>query len=92
MNERRSKMRIFRDMIYTIIKKGGKAKPTHIMYGANLSHDRLKSYLEFLMQKGFIEEINNNGRIYYIVSDKGQKFVNEFEKIEELSNAFGISI
>ena len=92
MNERRSKMKIFLDMLDAISRRGGKAKPTHILYGANLSHDRLKTYLKFLLEKGFIEEIDEKGRTYYIITDKGKKFINEFERLEELSSAFGIPI
>ncbi|MBL7206426.1 MAG: hypothetical protein ISS36_02390 [Candidatus Aenigmarchaeota archaeon] len=91
-SERRSKMRIFLDMLNSIAKKGGQAKPTHIMYGSNLSHDRLKSYLEFLLEKGFIEEILEDERMLYKITERGKKFMQEFEKIEEFSNAFGIDI
>ena len=92
MNERRTKMRIFLDMLNSILNKGGMAKPTHILYGANLSHDRLKMYLEFLLEKDFINEVNNEGKVAYQITDKGKKFVVEFAKIEELSTAFGINI
>ncbi len=92
MNERRSKMRIFLDMLDAISRRGGKAKPTHILYGANLSHDRLKTYLEFLLEKGFIDEVQEKGRTYYTITDKGKRFMAEFERIEELSNAFGIPL
>jgi predicted transcriptional regulator len=92
MEERRSKMRIYLDMLNTIIRKGGTTKPTHIMYGANLSHDRLKTYLNFLLEKGFIEEVNVSGRIYYQVTEKGKQFIIEFRKVNELSEAFGIEM
>ncbi len=85
-------MRIFLDMLDAISRRGGKAKPTHILYGANLSHDRLKAYLGFLIEKGFIEEVQERGRTYYIITGKGKKFMVEFEKMEELSDAFGIPI
>ena len=49
-------MHILLDMLNTIERKGGQAKPTHILYGANLSHKRLKEYLDFLLARGFIEE------------------------------------
>ena len=89
-NKRRSKMHILLDMLVTVEKKGGLAKPTHILYGANLSHKRLKEYLDFLMEKGFIEEADMKGRTYYRITEKGSSFIREFEKIEELSFAFGI--
>ena len=83
-------MHILLDMLTTIERKGGSAKPTHILYGANLSHKRLKEYLEFLLSRGFIEEAQVKGRLYYRVTERGSSFVREFEKIEELSSAFGI--
>ena len=92
MIERRSKTRIYVDMLMAIIRKGGTTKPTHIMYGANLSHDRLKNYLHFLLERGFIEEVSVEGRAYYRVTDKGRQFIIEFNKMKELSTAFGIEI
>ena len=83
-------MHILLDMLNTIEKKGGEAKPTHILYGANLSHKRLKEYLDFLLDKGFIEETDVKGRTYYRITERGIRFVREFEKIEEMSSAFGI--
>lgn len=88
--KRRSKMHILLDMLMTIERKGGRAKPTHILYGANLSHKRLKEYLDFLLERAFIEETEVKGRLYYRITERGSAFVREFEKIEELSSAFGI--
>jgi predicted transcriptional regulator len=90
MNERRSKISILRDILHTIQKKGGKAKPTHILYGANLSHDRLKGYLDRLMQDGFVEKIIEGNNTYYIITLKGREFLLEFKKIQKFSEAFGI--
>ena len=38
----------------------------------------------------FIEKSNKSGRTYYVINLKGQKFISEFKKVEELSEAFGI--
>jgi len=92
MNERRSKLSILWDILHTIQKKDGKAKPTHILYGANLSHDRLKGYLEKLMQDGFIEKVTEGRNTYYLLTKKGNEFLMEFRKIQKLSDAFGIEI
>jgi predicted transcriptional regulator len=92
MNERRSKIGILRDILHTIQKKEGKAKPTHILYGANLSHDRLKGYLDKLMQDGFIERTDESGKTYYLITMKGREFLAEFKKIQKFSEAFGIEV
>ena len=57
MVERRSKHEIIFDILNLISSKGGKVKPTHILYGGNLSHDRLKKYLDELINGGFIQKI-----------------------------------
>jgi len=92
MTERRSKVAIFGDILRTIYEKSGKAKPTHILYGANLSYDRLKMYLNSLVEQGFIKKINENGQTYYIITNKGKEFLSEYNKMNRFFNAFGIQI
>lgn len=91
MNIRRSKIHILIDIL-RLIQRKGKAKPTHILYGANLSHKRLKRYLELLKMNGFIEQTGDGGHTYYIITQKGYEFLNEFRKVEKMSEAFGIPI
>ncbi len=90
----RSKMRILVDMMRAIRDEGDDgAGPTRILYAANLSHDRLKQYLEELLDKGLIEEVlGSNGSRTYTLTDKGREFLREFVKIERFSQAFGIEI
>ncbi len=90
----RSKMRILADMMRTIRDEGEEgAGPTRILYGANLSHDRLKQYLDELLEKGLImEKSTNNSNRTYILTEKGREFLREFVKVERFSQAFGIEI
>lgn len=90
MAERRSKHEIIYDILNLISSKGGRVKPTHILYGGNLSHDRLKKYLEELIGAGFIEKTEEKGHTFYKLTEKGYKFIEEFKKIEEMTQAFGI--
>jgi len=92
MKERRSKAHISVDILRLIHKKNGMAKPTHILYGANLSHIRLKKYLEDLISMGFIEKTNEKRQVFFKITQKGHDFLREFKKVEELSEAFGIPI
>ena len=89
---RRSKLQILVDILRLIQRKGGYAKPTHILYGANLSHVRLTKYLNWLLMKRFIEEVDAGGHKAYRVTKKGFDFMKEFRKISEFSEAFGIPI
>ena len=92
MQRRRSEIHILHDILQLIEKKGGVAKPTHILYGANLSHKRMTGHIEFLEGKGFIEKVEKSGKTNYKITEKGRKFLSEFKKIEELSSAFGIGL
>jgi len=88
----RSQIRIFADILHVIEKERGNAKPTHILYGANLSHDRLVKYLTQLKESGLIEEIGDIDRTAYSLTDKGMEFLKEFRKVSRFAEAFGFVI
>lgn len=90
MNRRRSKARILFDILNSVERKGGRIKPTHILYGANLAHNRMKGYLEFLLERGLIAEVVEDGRLYYELTEKGKAFLREYERIEQFTDAFGV--
>ena len=71
-------------------RKGGKVKPTHILYGGNLSHDRLKIYIDELLIKQLIEEIEEDEKKFYRITDNGLKLVEELRKIKNVTEAFGL--
>ena len=90
--EYRSKTRIYADILDSFLKHGGKSGPTHILLGANLSHDRLMKHLNQLIELGLIcEEADNNEKIFKL-TDKGRAFIIEFVKVEKFAEAFGITI
>ena len=86
----RSKMRICYDMLRVIQEEGGEAGPTRILYGANLSYERLKRYLAELMEKGLIVEVERGGKRMYRLTDSGRMFIVHFRKMTEFAKAFGM--
>lgn len=90
--EYRSKTRIYADILDSILRRGGKSGPTHILLGANLSHDRLMKHLSQLMDLGLISEEAYNDDKTFKLTDKGRKFIIEFVKMEKFAEAFGINI
>lgn len=90
MAKRRSRLDIICDMLISIQDKGGKIKPTHLMYKANLSHNLLGSYLEELIEKNMVKEIEINNYKYLIITDKGMDFIQNLKKMKEFQEAFGI--
>ncbi len=89
-------MQIIYDLLNAIIEKKGKIKVTHLLYKGNLSHERLKLYLEELETKEFIQKITEpskkrmTGKTFYTITDKGVNFLNEIHKVQELTEAFGL--
>jgi predicted transcriptional regulator len=74
-----------------IQRENNEAKPTRILYGANLSHDRLIKYLDELKALGVIQESGTDEKTYSL-SQKGVEFMNNFRKVESFASAFGFRI
>ena len=89
--ERRSKASILRDILRAIHNKGGQSRPTHILYAANLSHDRLKKYLDSLVENGFITK-KQGKETFYEITQKGLEFLSGFNKMKRFFDAFGVEI
>ena len=92
MARKRNRLDIISDMLISIQNKGGRIKPTHLMYKANMSHAQLKSYLEELVNKEFIEEITEEKTLnrYLILTDKGYNFIQKFNQMKEFEKTFGL--
>ncbi|MFH0870325.1 MAG: winged helix-turn-helix domain-containing protein [archaeon] len=90
MQGKRSRIEIIYDMLLTISNKGGRIKPTHLMYKANLSHNQMKLYLDELMAKNFIEEEAKEERKILIITDKGFAFIQQFNQMKEFEKTFGL--
>ncbi len=89
-------MQIIYDLLNAIIEKKGRIKVTHLLYKGNLSHERLKLYLEELEEKGFIQKMTDDSKrkgtskTFFTITDKGVNFLNEIHKVQELTEAFGL--
>ena len=89
MSQRRTRMEIIHDILIAIQAKGGKIKPTHLMYKSNLSHELMKSYLDELTGKGFIEKEEKENTMV-LITIKGLKFLEQYRKMKEFTESFGL--
>jgi predicted transcriptional regulator len=96
MSARRSRLELIFDILLAIQNKGGKIKPTHLMYKSNLSHKLLNQYLEELMGKALVEmeeeyhrKRKSTSKII-VLTDKGSEFLAEFRRMRQFTEAFGL--
>jgi predicted transcriptional regulator len=87
----RSQFRIYVDIMKVIQREQNEAKPTRILSGANLSHDRLVKYLGELKALNVIQESGSEEKVYRL-TQKGVEFMNNFRKVEVFAEAFGFKI
>ena len=87
---KRTKIDIIYDMLRAIEEKGGKIIPTHLLYKSNLSHQRMKLYLDELKQRQMITEAHHKDKLFYELTDEGRKFIQNFKRMKEFTEAFGL--
>ncbi len=89
--KQRSVLRINLDIL-NAVRDMGDAKPTHILYKANLSHERLVKYLDDLMTKGLIQMKQDGESRTYSLTTKGVSFLIEMRRAESFVQGFGLAI
>jgi predicted transcriptional regulator len=88
---RRTRLDVLNDMLIAIQKAQGTIKPTHLMYRANLSHKLLRSYLDDLISRNLVEEVQKDETHKNIIlTERGRDFIIQFRKIKEFQDSFGL--
>nr|MBA4404749.1 transcriptional regulator [Nanoarchaeum sp.] len=90
MERKRTRIDIIHDMIISIQKKGGKIKPTHLMYKANLSYNQMNSYLEELIEKGMITKVEEKNSTYFVITEKGCSLAQKIIEMKSFEESFGL--
>jgi predicted transcriptional regulator len=89
--KQRSVLRINLDILNAVSEEG-EAKPTHILYKANLSHERMVKYLDDLTGKGLIQMNQEGENRTYTLTPKGVGFLLEMRRAEAFVQGFGLAI
>ena len=91
MSRKRERLEIIRDVLLVIRDKGGKVRPTHILYKSNLSSDMLKQYLGELIENKFIKEERDkkNNKLYSLLP-KGFNYLKDYAVIKGFIESYGL--
>jgi len=87
MKNRRDRIDIIISILEAIEKENGRARPTHVLYKANLSHKLLKHYISELKGKEFIAE-NDDKSI--ILLENGIMFLSELRRMKKFMEMFNL--
>lgn len=92
MSSKRDKISIMNDILEFIREKNGKAKPTHIMYKANLSNEMLNEYIKELLIKEFIKEHKDKDeRRTYSLTDRGYAFITDYKQMKSFLASYDLN-
>jgi len=63
-------------------------RKTHIMYRCNLSFKQLETYLDFLLNRGLLKTVPEEGKSSYTrsfeITDKGQILLQAYQSLKDL--------
>jgi predicted transcriptional regulator len=90
MSRKRERVELIYDILKVVQDAGGKIKPTHLLYKANLSHDALKRYVRELQESDMMREEERGGKKVFVLTDKGHRFIAQYDQFKSFSDAFGI--
>ncbi|MBS3146421.1 hypothetical protein J4471_01875 [Candidatus Woesearchaeota archaeon] len=90
MKPKRDRLEIFHDMLKAISDRNGKIKPTHLMYKSNLSHTMLNEYLQELIKRKFIDEIETSEGKSYTITKAGLEYMEKYSAIIKFVDSFGL--
>mgnify|MGYP000017128176 FL=1 len=65
---------------------------TSLCHKSNLSHGRLKTFLHNLTSSGLLNEIKQDGKNTFVITPKGQLFLEKYKKFLSIAESFGLEM
>ena len=84
---RRSKLQIYVTILQTLADYG-ELISTHIIYNANLNCASSKEFLGFLIEHNLVQELKENKRKVYAITDSGLKVLQLVKRIDNSLHVF----
>lgn len=90
MAKKRERLEVIRDILKSI-RENRQIKPTRLLYASNLSPQMFKDYINELLKKNFVKlEDDKKGKKFFILTKKGNEFLEEYKIIENFVENFGL--
>ena len=65
---------------------------TPLIRKSNLSYNRITSFINKLTQSNLINKIETNGKITFILTEKGRIYLDEYKKFSNIAENFGLEL
>jgi len=89
MARKRERLEVIRDIL-KVIRNNKKIKPTRLLYSSNLSPQMFKDYIDELLKKDFIKIQEEKKKKEFLLTKKGNDFLEEYKIIERFVEGFGL--
>ncbi len=90
MNQNRERLEIAYEILALLRNTPKGAKPTHILFKANLSPVLLKKYLYQLVADGLIRKEALNGRNVYTITENGVRLMELLDSVQEMTRIINL--
>lgn len=82
MKRKRDRLEVIYDILKIVRHYNNSIKPTPLLRYSNLSSQSFSEYLSELLEKGFIKEIiDEKGRKFFTLTDKGFEYLDKYKLI-----------
>ena len=82
---RRNKLEMYIDILKVLAHADRPMKLTHIMYKANVNCSVLRQYLDYIIEKGLVEEKRSSkNRVLYAITPKGITTLKYFRELTKV--------
>jgi predicted transcriptional regulator len=87
---KRERLEVIFDILRTVRDQHNNIKPTRLLHSSNLSPQMFKEYMQEMMDKGFLIELDEDGKRHYSLTDKGFMFLEQYKVIVKFIDDFGL--
>ena len=67
-------------------------KTTALLSRSNLSHGRMQTFLSTLTGSGLVNQIKFDGKNTFVITPKGQLFLEEYQRFSDMVESYGLEI